>query len=485
MRTGTRILFMLCVWTLPFVALAQSSDKGTGDSLESLLADYYGTVNKLKTLAKQHPGVQGIGYTKNAAAKESFDAARQRKKSLVKRLPLRARIEIKGHLRKKMHTIAFEKVDLFSKAWINVILPDLAADAGAAAGAKMLKEADVSSIVALEILATATYLKAGHGKEPLSSKYRVPANMVYVPGGYYLMGRRAAKYHDNDFPMHVVFLSPYFIDRYEVSNANYSKFLRHMRRNPDAESEHPDAPPMKSYVAEGSKDPLLASAKQPVVGIDWFDAYAFAKWAGKRLPTEAEWEKAARGMSVRRYTWGKSEPAATVVNCPSGRAFLAAEIDRQNPAPKPRRSLFERMGVSEKPPPPPKTSLPAVTWSVYKNLPPETLKMQKAGRFKWSRPSVSPYSVFHMAGNVAEWVSDRYDGQYYRVSPLKDPTGPEKGNGQYIFRGGSYLSPDTELIVTWRGVAKDEKLAEGLSSLKKPMIGLRCAKSLAMSREIR
>ena len=85
-----------------------------------------------------------------------------------------------------------------------------------------------------------------------------------------------------------------------------------------------------------------------------------------------------------------------------------------------------------------------------------------------------------MAGNAAEWVSDWYGDKYYVVSPVKNPTGPESGKF-HVFRGGSYLSADGELATTWRGVASVKKLQDGSLPDGRPIIGIRCAKSLEMS----
>lgn len=311
-------------------------------------------------------------------------------------------------------------------------------------------------------------------------------DMVYVPGGYFLMGGETASAGSLDFPMHIVFVSPYLIDRCEVSNAQYRKFLDHVKKTGDSSMEDPNAPPLKKHDPEGWKDAKLSGDQQPVVGVDWFDAYAYAKWAGKRLPTEAEWEKAGRGMDCRVYPWGNEAADTASVNWVGGRKMMAAEMDRQNPPRAPEPGTGSGCGCVRRTdtPPPPQTALPVTTWEVDQHLPVEARKARQAELFQWNRTYQSPYGLMHMAGNAAEWVADFYDAAYYGCSELRDPAGPSRGTC-HVFRGGSYLSDKAaDLTVHARGAALDRFLLSGCSNGRNPgipFIGFRCAKSVAVA----
>jgi formylglycine-generating enzyme required for sulfatase activity len=312
----------------------------------------------------------------------------------------------------------------------------------------------------------------------------IPSGMVYIPGGYFLMGKENADTRENNFPMRIVHVPPFLIDRCEVSNAEYRRFVEHVKQSGDSSMEHPDAPPLKKHDAEGWKNPSLSRDRQPVVGVDWFDAYAYARWAGKRLLSEAEWEKAARGDDGRTFPWGADAPSSFVVNSVAGRSFLAAEMTRQNPPRPPEKSgikgLMEKAGANadKKPVAARAVSLPTETWDVDKPLAAEAIEAAAAGVFEWKKSSLSPYGLFHMAGNAAEWANDYYEAELPCDPPRHmDPRGPEKG-ATHVYRGGSYLSPgESELAVFTRGVPTDQLSKSGCQR-EGAFVGFRCGKSL-------
>ena len=199
------------------------------------------------------------------------------------------------------------------------------------------------------------------------------AAMVLVPAGEFLMGTSpeqlaaclealplgedTRKFKD-EMPQHKVFLDAYLIYKYEVTIAQYQKFCQATHRSVPG-------------VAEG------ATEADPMLNVSWEDAAAYAKWAKAALPTEAQWEKAARGTEGRVFPWGNDWDAAKCVN----------------------KSRVKPVG-----------SVPADT---------------------------SPYGCLDMAGNAWEWCADWYDPAYYKIAPPRNPTGPTRGTTR-VLRGGSW-----------------------------------------------
>ena len=192
------------------------------------------------------------------------------------------------------------------------------------------------------------------------------AEMVLIPAGEFLMGSNDGS--SNEKPVHTVYLDAFYIDKYEVTNAQYKKFM--------------DATGHKAPAYWN--DPRFNNPTQPVVGVSWYDAKAYADWAEKRLPTEAEWEKSARGGLVgKKYPWGDK-----------------ITHDDAN---------YEGTGGKD-------------IWECTSPV----------GSF-----APNGYGLYDMAGNVWEWCADWYDGNYYKVSPKENPKGPTSVDWRVI-RGGSW-----------------------------------------------
>ena len=229
--------------------------------------------------------------------------------------------------------------------------------------------------------------------------------MIVIPSGTFLMGNQESKGRADEQPQRSVFLDAFAIDEVEVSNSRYMVFVQATgHRNPP----HP------------YETGLLTSAagieQLPVVQVTWYDAKAYCAWAKKRLPTEAEWEKAARGTDGRRFPWGNEDPTPTRAN-----------FDRE--------------------------------WDGDKTLAPVGALPEGA----------SPYGVKDMAGNAREWVQDWYDQNYYKQAPLQNPQGPDRGVVRSI-RGGSWHSPLHDITMAARG--------RGGFALQTHGTGFRCARSV-------
>jgi len=233
--------------------------------------------------------------------------------------------------------------------------------------------------------------------------------MVLVPAGSFTMGTDDGL--PNERLAHTVMLDAYYIDQYEVTLSLYRKFLE--------EGKHESPPTWDDEAATTVGD-------RPAIGMRWESAAAYCRWAGKRLPTEAEWEKAARGTDGRRYPWGEMQPFVDIANYNRG------------------------MWVSEA------VTLVAVTSGL------EGMSV----RHGLKEGGKSPYGVFHMAGNAAEWVADWYERDYYHKSPERNPAGPLTGEKR-VLRGGSWADVPAALRVTARFSAE--------SDFEDRTIGFRCA----------
>ena len=236
---------------------------------------------------------------------------------------------------------------------------------------------------------------------PLNTKVSAVDGMmqVYVSEGIFVMGSNDDP-RSKEFPAHGVYLDAFWMDKYEVSNAMYAKCV-------DAGVCLPPVLRLNPYYGK------WAYRNLPVVYANWYAAETYCAWAGRRLPTEAEWEKAARGTDERRYTWGEDRP-------------------------NPRLANFE-----------------------------ETLMGEMLPVFRYPL-GASPYGVLNMAGNVREWVADWYAKDYYANSPKVNPTGPESGFERSL-RGGAY-DANADSITTINRF-RHEPDSAGLSR------GFRCAEN--------
>jgi len=235
------------------------------------------------------------------------------------------------------------------------------------------------------------------------------APMVLIPAGAFEMGtdsseipelvRWAKKWYsgtesswfERETPRHTVYLDAFYIDKYEVTVGQYKKFI----------SETGYKAPNWSNVAKYSP-----TDDHPIVYVSWHDAVAYAEWAGKRLPTEAEWKKAARGgLVAKRFPWGDKDPDGNQCNF----------ADRHT----------------------------NYSWS-DKNVDDGYQYNAPVGSF-----TPNGYGLYDMAGNVWEWCADWYDSGYYSRSPRENPKGPDSGSYR-VLRGGSWGIGPNYLRVAYR-----------------------------------
>jgi formylglycine-generating enzyme len=263
---------------------------------------------------------------------------------------------------------------------------------------KILYRAIVAGLAAFLITAPLP-LQAG-----LTATERDTVPMVVVPGGPFLMGSGDGQGRDDERPQRTVHVDAFAIDSVEVTNARFLAFVEATGHR------HPPNP---------YGDGVLTSAKGieqlPIVQVNWHDAADYCQWAGKRLATEAEWEKAARGADGRLYPWGNESPTAERANYErewdDGKALLAVGTT-------PNGQSF--------------------------------------------------YGVHDMSGNAREWIQDWYAPDYYKQAPDRNPRGPEQGVLKVI-RGGSWRSPLADISATARG--------RGGFALRTHGTGFRCARS--------
>jgi formylglycine-generating enzyme required for sulfatase activity len=278
-------------------------------------------------------------------------------------------------------------------------------------------------------------------REPKYGAYRHQkdqAMMVYVPAGAFLRGTPTAQsqalaaqfgaHYAVETPQRLIVMSAFYIDTFEVTNQQYAHFLA-LPRQERQRYTHPTAPVDKDYTPTYWQDPRLNGPQHPVTGVDWYDAYAYCRWAGKSLPTEAQWEKAARGPHGREFPWGDTWTAAWSNNVEStlGQAVLDAE------------HWIRLLGPLRL------DTMPVLTRPV--------------GSFPLG---VSPYGVHDMGGNLWEWCHDSYAPDYYRTSPAWNPLGPASSSYK-VLRGGCWSSHRGQVRAAYRNydLATDRHLEIG------------------------
>ena len=201
--------------------------------------------------------------------------------------------------------------------------------------------------------------------------------MVKIPKGSFRMGANSGKAGQDEKPLHEVFLDDYWIGKYEMTLGQYKRFI--------SETKHRKLPPWVTSL-------YSTGVWSPVVGVSWHDAAAYCEWLSRetgrvfRLPTEAQWEKAARSIDSRRhpYPWGKPSP-----NCERAHYIKCTRRSKK----------------------------------------PIAVVLLPTGK--------SPYGIYNMAGNVWEWNRDWYEAAYYKKSPKINPEGPMQGDAK-VLRGGSF-----------------------------------------------
>jgi formylglycine-generating enzyme required for sulfatase activity len=240
--------------------------------------------------------------------------------------------------------------------------------------------------------------------EPFFSNEVSSREMVHFPAGEFEMGSPKGTGKKNEYPKHKVYLNAYYLDKFEVTFADFEAYLAaHSKKYPT----------ITGWVDRKARADLI---NKPIFGLQWKRCRNYCEWRKKRMPTEAEWERAARGTENRTYPWGNEPPdksRANFGNC----CFVQ------------KGKVHNEVGYYEK--------------------------------------GDTAEGISDLGGNVAEWVSDWYDKKYYKRTPYKNPKGPKKGK-YHVIRGGAWNSLPMYLRSSSRYGDSDGKDYYG--------VGCRCAK---------
>jgi formylglycine-generating enzyme required for sulfatase activity len=259
--------------------------------------------------------------------------------------------------------------------------------------------------------------------------------MVLVPAGPFEMGNKPGKVWNNDeAPAHTVNLDEFYIDATEATNAQYAAFLNEMGNQTERQATWLDAgdEDVRIHVVDGTWAADTGYENHPVVEVTWYGARAFCEWAGKRLPSEAEWEKAARGPESYTYPWG-NEFDSSLVN--------GDDEILEDPYTIP--------------------CTPTCCDGYDGTAPVDSFPR-----------GASPYGVLDLSGNVWEWVYDAYEDNYYNHSPDSNPIANSPAGDvtwvPRVYRGGSWNDINADSLLAYHR-------ASDLPTVSTYNIGFRCA----------